>query len=423
MRVLVIGAGGREHALARGLAASKHVTQVVCAPGNAGTATIAENIDVPDSDINGLLDLAKERKIDLTVVGPEAPLCAGIVDRFESAGLRIFGPTAAAARIEGDKAFAKNLMKGALVPTADGRVFADFSAAREYVATRESGMVVKASGLAAGKGVIVCDDPAEALLALEKIMVDKAFGDAGSTVVVEDRLTGPELSIFALVDGRSILVLETAQDHKPIGDGDTGLNTGGMGAYSPAPIATDKVMRVIEADVLVPIVDALRQSGTSYKGLLYVGLMLTPAGPKVLEFNCRFGDPETQAVLIRLESDLFTLLSATVDGKLADLTDDDIRWTPKPAVCVVMASGGYPGDYEKGKVIRGLTEADAMDDVCVFHAGTQQIEHLPVTSGGRVLGVTALGQDIADARTRAYDAVAKIQFDHAYYRKDIAANV
>ncbi len=417
MRVMVIGSGGREHALAFVLAKSPRVERVLCAPGNAGTAVVGENISVEVDDQDALVAAARDHSVDLTVVGPEAPLCAGIVDRFEAEGLRIFGPTAAAARIEGDKAYAKRLMKSAYVPTAEARIFDRYGEARSYVASRDTGVVVKAAGLAAGKGVLVCEEPSDGLLALERIMLDRAFGDAGNTVVVEELLTGQELSVLALVDGTTIYVLETAQDHKPIGDGDSGSNTGGMGAYSPAPAATPEVMAKVEREVLVPIVHALRKKGTPYRGVLYAGLMLTAAGPKVLEFNCRFGDPETQAVLMRLESDLFDLLEAVVDGRLDQA---EVRWNRKPAVCVVMASQGYPGKYESGKVIEGLDEAAAMDDVCVFHAGTRRVEDHIVSSGGRVLGVTALGDDIAGAKRRAYEAVGTIHFQNAYYRHDIA---
>jgi len=417
MRALVIGGGGREHALAYGLTKSARVNEILCAPGNAGTAPIAENVDIKPEDHDALVKLARDRRVDLTIVGPEIPLCAGIVDRFETEGLRIFGPTAAAARIEGDKAYAKHLMKLAHVPTPEARVFTRFDDARAYVATRDSGVVVKASGLAAGKGVSVCDDPADALLALEKMMVDRAFGEAADTVVVEELLKGPELSVFALVDGRTIYVLDTAQDHKPIGEGDTGPNTGGMGAYSPAPIATPEVMATVERDVLVPIVDAMRNDDAPYRGVLYAGLMRTAAGPKVLEFNCRFGDPETQPILLRLKSDLFDLLEATVNGSLDQA---DVRWDPRPAVCVVMASGGYPGAYESGKVIEGLDEVGKLDDVQAFHAGTKKLEHLTVSAGGRVLGVTAVGEDIADAQQRAYRACDMIHFENAYFRRDIA---
>ncbi|MHC4067717.1 MAG: phosphoribosylamine--glycine ligase, partial [Planctomycetota bacterium] len=384
MKVLVVGSGGREHALADRLAASPRVEQVICAPGNAGTAQVAENVPIGADDHAALADLALERKIDLTVVGPEAPLCGGIVDRFESADLRIFGPTAAAARIEGDKSYAKQVMHRCLVPTAEGRTFTRFTDAKTYVATRDTGQVVKAAGLAAGKGVIVCDDPADAILALEDIMVDGKFGEAGHKVVVEEKLQGPELSILALVDGRTIYVLESAQDHKPVGEGDTGPNTGGMGAYSPAPVATEEVLQQIEREILVPIVDGLRHDGAPYRGVLYAGLMLTAAGPKVLEFNCRFGDPEAQAVLLRLQSDLAEVLEATVTGRLDRI---ELRWDPRPAVCVVMASQGYPGAYEKGNVITGLDEVAATDDVKVFHAGTRSEGNVTLTNGGRVLGV------------------------------------
>lgn len=415
--VLIVGSGGREHALAYMLAKSQHVEQILCVPGNAGTASIGENVDLKVDDFDGLVALAKERKVDLTVIGPEAPLCAGIVDRFKTEGLRIFGPNAAAARIEGDKAYAKRLMKLAHVPTPEARIFEHYDSACDYVATRDTGVVVKASGLAAGKGVSVCPDPAEGLLELERIMVDKAFGQAGEKVIVEELIKGQELSVLALVDHQTIYILETAQDHKALNEGDTGPNTGGMGAYSPAPIATSKVMSIVEKDILVPIVDAMRNDGADYSGLLYAGLMLTASGPKVLEFNCRFGDPEAQAMLMRLDSDLYELLSATVDSQLEEV---EIRWSNRPAVCVVIASGGYPGVYLAGKVIEGLDEADALDGVKVFHAGTKMVENKTVSAGGRVLGVTALGDDIADAKKRVYAAVDKIHFEEAYFRRDIA---
>ncbi len=417
MRVLVVGGGGREHVLADCLSRSPRVEQILCAPGNAGTDSIAENVSVDTTNHDALVKLALERRVDLTVVGPEAPLCAGIVDRFRAAGLRIFGPTQAAARIEGDKAYAKKLMKLAHVPTAEARIFQRFAEAKAYVATRETGLVVKAAGLASGKGVMVCSDPAEALLALERVMVAREFGAAGDTVVVEELLKGQEISIHALIDGQTIYLLESAQDHKRIGDGDTGPNTGGMGAYSPAPLATPEVLAAVQRDILVPIVDALRNDGAPYRGVLYVGLMLTAGGPKVLEFNCRFGDPETQVLLTRLDCDLADLLEAVVDGRLDEC---DVRWTSKAAVCVVMASQGYPGNFETGKVIEGLDEVAGMPDVKVFHAGTRRIEHLTVSNAGRVLGVTALGDDIADAKRRAYTTVERIHFDNAYYRRDIA---
>lgn len=417
MDVLVIGGGGREHAIVHGLRRSPRVGRILCAPGNAGTADLAENVTVEANDLAGLVQLAKERHVELTIVGPEAPLCAGVVDRFTAEGLRIFGPSAAAARIEGDKAYAKKLMKHAHVPTAEARIFNRFGDAKTYVATRDTGVVVKAAGLAAGKGVSVCPDPAEALLALERMMVQREFGEAGATVVVEEILKGPELSIHALIDGRTIYVLESAQDHKAVGEGDTGPNTGGMGAYSPAPIATPEVYAAVEKDVLVPIVDALHNDAAPYRGVLYVGLMLTAGGPKVLEFNCRFGDPETQVLLTRLDTDLLDVFEAVVDGRLEEL---DLRWKEKAAVCVVLASRGYPGKYESGKVIDGLADAASIPDVFVFHAGTRRVEHLTVTQGGRVLAVTALGDGIAAAKARAYEAVEVIRFENAYFRRDIA---
>jgi phosphoribosylamine--glycine ligase len=416
--VLVIGGGGREHAMAWALANSPRVDRLICAPGNAGTAAIGENVAVDPANHDALVGLANARDVAITVVGPEAPLCAGVVDRFEREGLRIFGPTAAAARIEGDKAYAKRLMKLAKVPTAEGRIFNHHDAARAYVASRDTGVVVKAAGLAAGKGVSVCEDPADALIVLEKMMVARNLGDAANTVVVEEILKGPELSVFALVDGQTIYVLETAQDHKRVGEGDTGPNTGGMGAYSPAAVGNDELTEKIERDILVPIVDALRNDGAAYRGLLYAGLILTAAGPKVLEFNCRFGDPETQPLLMRLESDFYALIEAVVEGRLAEA---DVRWSPKPAVCVVMSSQGYPGSYNTGKVIEGLERAGGMADVQVFQAGTKRVGERTVTSGGRVLGVTALGADITDARLRAYAAAEAIQFEGAYFRRDIAA--
>jgi phosphoribosylamine--glycine ligase len=419
MRVMVVGGGGREHALARGLAESPSVEEVVCVPGNAGTLRLGvTNVAADIADHDGLVRLAEEQRIDLAVVGPEAPLAAGIVDRFQQAGLRIFGPTAEAARIEADKAYAKQLMKVAHIPTAEGRSFDNYEVAREYVATREHGVVVKAAGLAAGKGVFVCPEPAKALLALEQVMVEEVFGEAGRRVVVEELLKGEELSVMALVSGRTIYVLETAQDHKPIGEGDEGPNTGGMGAYSPAPIGTASMLSKIESEVLVPIVDALRNDGAPFCGALYAGLMLTAGGPKVLEFNCRFGDPEVQALLMRMRGDLGKVLAAVADDRLEEA---EIDWDPRPAVCVVMASGGYPGSYEKGKVIKGLDAVAGMEDVFVYHAGTRMLENMVVTNGGRVLGVTALGDDLAVAQARAYEAVGRISFEGAYFRKDIAA--
>ena len=417
MNVLLVGSGGREHAIAWKLSPSKTLRKLYIAPGNPGTAQYGENVAISDTDIPALVAFAKSKKIDLAVIGPEDPLSAGIVDEMEKAGIMAFGPSAAAAQIEADKAFSKQIMRSNSIPTAEGRTFDKFEDAKAFIATRDEPVVVKAAGLAKGKGVFVCDDPAQAILAAEKIMVDKIFGDAGKTVVVEDKLLGQEASILAFVDGKSIYVMESAQDHKPIGDGDTGDNTGGMGAYSPAPIVSDAMMNQIIREVLVPTVDGMNRNDTPYKGVLYAGMMLTQGGPRVLEFNARFGDPETQPILMRMKSDLLEVLVAVCQGKLDEVT---IRWDPRPAVCVVMASGGYPGNYQKGKVITGLDAAARLKDVMVFHAGTAEKDGQIVTAGGRVLGVTALGDTIAQAKAKAYEAVALISFEGAYCRKDIA---
>jgi phosphoribosylamine--glycine ligase len=417
MDVLLIGSGGREHAIAWKLKQSKQLGKLYIAPGNAGTAQCGQNIGIKDDDLRALVDFAKEKRVGLAIVGPEEPLAKGLVDAMEAAGIKAFGPNGAAAQLEADKAFSKQLMRSGAISTAEGRVFDRFNDAKAYIASRDEPVVVKAAGLAKGKGVIVCDDPAQGILAAERIMVDKIFGAAGDRVVVEDKLLGEEASILAFVDGHSIYVMESCQDHKPIGDGDTGPNTGGMGAYSPAPIVTDDMMSRIARDVLVPTVDAMNRNGTPYKGVLYAGLMITGGGPRVLEFNVRFGDPETQPILMRLQSDFLDVCLAVCEARLEEVF---LKWDPRPSVCVVMASGGYPGDYEKGKVITGLKEAEELGDVIVFHAGTQQRNGDVVTNGGRVLGVTALGANIAAAKARAYEAVGRIQFEGAYYRHDIA---
>jgi phosphoribosylamine--glycine ligase len=417
MNVLLIGNGGREHAIAWKLAQSKDLDKLYIASGNPGTARCGQNVPIKAEDTDKLLTFARENRVGLVVVGPEDPLAAGIVDAFESAGINAFGPAAAAARLEADKAFAKQLMRSASIPTAEARTFDRFADAKAYIATRDEAVVVKAAGLAKGKGVFVCDDPADGILAAEKIMCDKIFGPAGDKIIVEDKLLGEEASILAFVDGRNIYVMESSQDHKPIGDGDTGPNTGGMGAYSPAPVVTEEIMSQITREILVPVVDSMNRNGTPYKGVLYAGIMITPAGPRVLEFNVRFGDPETQPILMRLKSDLLQVCLAVCKGTLEDVT---LRWDPRPAVCVVMASGGYPDNYQKGKKITGLDEAEQIQDVIVFHAGTKTQNGDIVTDGGRVLGVTALGQTIADAKIRAYQAVEKIKFEGAYYRRDIA---
>ncbi|MEA3224587.1 MAG: phosphoribosylamine--glycine ligase [Planctomycetota bacterium] len=417
MNVLLIGSGGREHALAWKLVQSKNLSKLYIAPGNPGTAQCGENVPIDSNDTAELLEFARQNDVGLVVVGPEDPLAAGLVDKFESAGIKAFGPSGKAAQLEADKAFAKQLMRSSSVSTAEGRSFDRYEEAKAYIATRDEPVVIKAAGLAKGKGVFVCDDPSDGILAAEKVMCDKIFGPAGDIVIVEDKLLGEEASILAFVDGRNIYVMESSQDHKPIGDGDTGPNTGGMGAYSPAPVVTEGLMKQITREILVPMVDGMNRNGTPYKGVLYAGIMVTAGGPRVLEFNVRFGDPETQPVLMRLKSDLLEVILAVCDGTLDEVM---LEWDPRPAVCVVMASGGYPDDYEKGKKITGLEEVGQLEDVMVFHAGTKEENGDIVTAGGRVLGVTALGQTIADAKARAYRAVDAIKFDGAYCRRDIA---
>jgi len=417
MDVLLIGGGGREHAIAWKLAQSKKLGKLYIAPGNAGTAQCGENIPVAATDTGSLVDFAKQNHVELVVVGPEDPLAAGLVDAIEQVGIKAFGPSAGAAQLEADKAFAKQLMRSSAVSTAEGRIFDRFSDAKTYIASRDEPVVIKATGLAKGKGVVVCDDPSDGILVAEKIMCGKEFGSAGDRIIVEDKLLGEEASILAFVDGHNIYVMESSQDHKPIGDGDTGPNTGGMGAYSPAPVVTEELMDKITREILVPVVDGLNRNGTPYKGVLYAGLMITGGGPRVLEFNVRFGDPEAQPILIRLKSDLLEVCLAVCEGRLDEVT---LEWDQRPAVCVVMASGGYPGDYEKGRKITGLKEAEQLQDVVVFHAGSKKQNGDIVTDGGRVLGVTALGDGIQQAKVRAYQAIEKIQFEGAYWRRDIA---
>jgi phosphoribosylamine---glycine ligase len=417
MDVLLIGSGGREHAIAWKLRQSKQLGKLYIAPGNAGTAQCGENVPIKDDDVASLVKFAKEKKVGLVVVGPEDPLSVGIVDTLEAAGIKAFGPSREAAQLEADKAFAKQMMRACSVSTAESRVFDRFSDAKAYIASRDEPVVIKAAGLAKGKGVIVCDEPSDGILAAERIMVNKIFGPAGDRILVEDKLLGEEVSILAFVDGHNIYLMESSQDHKPIGDGDTGANTGGMGAYSPAPIVTDDMLSKISREILVPVVDAMNRNGTPYKGVLYAGLMMTTGGPRVLEFNARFGDPETQPILMRLESDLLEVFLAVCEERLDEAF---LKWDSRPAVCVVMASGGYPEAYQKGKIIEGLDQAAAMKDVVVFHAGTTEQNGRVVTNGGRVLGVTAMGDDVAAAKARAYEAVACIHFEGACYRHDIA---
>jgi phosphoribosylamine--glycine ligase len=421
MKVLVIGKGGREHALVWKLAQSPRVTRVYCAPGNAGTAEEGVNVPTDVNDFDALIRFARQEEIGLTVVGPEDPLSQGITDAFHKAGLRIFGPSKEAAQLEASKAFAKQLMRHADVPTSEFRVFDHPDPARHYVETREYPVVVKADGLAAGKGVIVCATTEDALAAIERIMAREEFGRAaGRRVIIEKRLEGEELSVLALVSGRTIVPLQPTQDHKAALDNDEGPNTGGMGAYCPAPVGTPELMAQVEETILVPTVHAMKRSRHAFRGVLYAGLMLTNQGPRVLEFNCRFGDPELQPLLMRLKTDLLDLLEAAVEGRLDEFPPERLAWDERPAVCVVMASGGYPGPFQKGKVITGLAQAARLPDVKVFHAGTKREKDLVVTDGGRVLAVTALGDTLAEAKRNAYEAVAKIHFQGAHYRRDIA---
>lgn len=420
MKVLVVGQGGREHVLAWKLRQSKKVNEVFVAPGNAGTALDANNVDLSVTDIPGITRFVAKEKIDLTVIGPEVPLVAGLADALRNNGHLVFGPNKNAAELEGSKVFSKQFMRQHGIPTAEFRAFEHARDAFSYIEERpHTPWVVKADGLAAGKGVFVCANSAEALEAIKEIAVKRSFGDAGERIVIEERLEGQEASILAIVDGKTIVPLESSQDHKAAFEGDQGPNTGGMGAYSPAPIVTPQLMDTIIDKILVPTVHGLGKIGRPFNGVLYAGLMLTNQGPRVLEFNTRFGDPEAQPVLMRLKTDLFDLLHAAARKQLAGFPQ--LEWDPRPAVCVVMASEGYPGDYEKGRSIRGLAQAGSQKDVKVFHAGTKMRDDgTIVTDGGRVLGVTALGQDLTEAKLRAYQAVKPIRWDGAWCRKDIS---
>lgn len=414
MKILVVGGGGREHALVWKLKQSPRVSRVYCAPGNAGIARDAEIVNISAEDVPALLAFAQKEGIGLTVVGPEAPLTLGIVDQFRAAGLKVFGASKAAAALEGSKALAKEIMYKYNIPTAKYAEFTSAAPAIEYIKANGAPIVVKADGLAAGKGVIVAMDEQTAVDAVKMIMEDRAFGTSGDKVIIEEYLEGEEVSILAFTDGKAVIPMVSSQDHKRVFDNDEGLNTGGMGAYSPAPVYTDSLHEEVVRTVLIPSVEGMANEGRTYEGVLYAGLMITKDGPKVLEYNARFGDPETQAVLIRLETDLVDIIEAIVDKRLAGM---DIRWRPEAAVCVVMASGGYPGDYEKGKEIGGLDEA--AQDAVVFHAGTAEKDDRIVTAGGRVLGVTALGRTIPEAIANVYKAVEKIHFEGVHYRKDI----
>ena len=416
-RVLVVGGGGREHAIAWKLA--RDGAEVLVAPGNAGTAAVAENVPIAADDIQSLVKLAQSRQVDLTVVGPEAPLVAGIVDAFEAAGLRIFGPTAKAAQLEGSKLFCKQIMHRGDVPTAMFREFRGVARARDYLQAREDmPVVVKADGLAAGKGVFVCEDRAEALAALDSLGSDEQFAAATKGILIEERLDGIEVSVMAITDGRTIVTLPPLQDHKAAHDGDSGPNTGGMGAYCPAPFVDAAMLADIEARILVPTAHAMRRAKVPFHGVLYAGLMLTAQGPKVLEFNARFGDPECEALMVRLESSLLELLDAAVDRRLESV--EPPRWRDGASVTVVMASEGYPGSVQKGRAIRGLDAAAKVPDVEVFHAATRTVDGGVQSDGGRVLAVTAVAPSLARAKLQAYSAVKEIRWLGAWCRKDIS---
>jgi phosphoribosylamine--glycine ligase len=416
MKVLVIGGGGREHALVWKIAQSPKVSQIFCAPGNAGIAKLAQCVPIGAEDIVALADFAQREGIDLTVVGPEAPLCAGIVDEFQRRGLRIFGPTKSAAEIEGSKVFCRQLLAKWRIPSPKFAAFDDPNEAKSYIRRQGAPIVVKADGLAAGKGSIVCSTLDEALRAVDRIMVEREFGDAGKRIVVEEFLIGREASVMVFTDGRTVKPMLPSRDHKRLLDNDQGPNTGGMGAYCPVPDIDASLYDEIVETIMKPTIAALAAEGRPYKGVLYGGLMLTKEGPKVLEFNCRFGDPETQAVLPLLDADLVDICESVIDERLHEV---DVRWKDGACICVVMASAGYPGAYEKGKVITGIEEAESEEGVIIFHAGTSWQDGQLVTAGGRVLGVTATGRDFDEAAKKVYRAVSKIHFDGAHYRRDI----
>lgn len=416
MRILVVGSGGREHALVWKLAQSANVTKIYCAPGNAGTDLLAENVPIKDNDLDGLLDFARKYSVELTVVGPEVPLVLGIVDRFRANGLKIFGPTKTAAQMEGSKVFAKQFMSRHQIPTAAYHICDSRAAMKTVTDSKVFPYVIKVDGLAAGKGALIIRNQSDLKEAFSAIWDECRFGTAGEKVIVEDFLKGEELSVFAITDGNRYVILPSAQDHKRISDYDTGPNTGGMGAYAPAPLGTPEIMRLIEKQVILPTLNGLRAEGTPYTGVLYCGLMIDGTQPSVVEFNARFGDPETQVVLPLIESDLSTLLFDAADGCLNSST---VKLSRQTAVCVVMASAGYPDAYEKGKIISGLKENSPQSDRMVFQAGTTRSDAHFKTNGGRVLAVTALADNLEQAIAKAYDRITGITFDGAYYRKDI----
>ena len=421
MKVLIVGSGGREHVIAWKCAQSEKVEKIWCAPGNAGIASVAELVPLSADRFEELADFAEKNGVDLTVVGMDDPLVGGIVDVFEARGLRVFGPRKNAAILEGSKAFAKDLMKKYGIPTAQHETFDDLDAALAWLKTKAKfPIVLKASGLALGKGVLICENLEEALAGAREIMVEKNVGSAGDQMVIEEFLTGREVSVLTFVDGKHVAEMASAQDHKRAGDGDTGLNTGGMGNFSPSPFYTDEIRDWCREHIYQPTVDAMRKEGREFKGVIFFGLMLTEEGPKVLEYNCRFGDPEAQVVLPRMENDIIDVFEACIDGTLDTVS---LRFRDEACVCVVLASDGYPVHYEKGYEIRGLERFEGKDDVFCFHAGTALKDGKIVTNGGRVLGITALGKDLKEARAKAYASLEWAEFDNKYYRHDIAAAV
>jgi phosphoribosylamine--glycine ligase len=417
MKILVVGNGGREHTLAWKLANDSARPEIFCTPGNAGTAALGTNLDFGATDLDGIKGWCTENNPDLVVIGPEAPLCAGLADVLEDEGIRVFGPCKAAAELEGSKQFAKEIMKAAGVPTSAYETFTDPEEACTYVHERGAPIVIKADGLAAGKGVTVAETVGQAEEAIRDALQGNAFGDAGNRVVIEDFLVGEEASILALIDGENVVMLASSQDHKRIFEKDQGPNTGGMGAYSPASIVTDSVLEKVKVEIYDRTLAELKRRGITYKGVLYAGLMIDNGQPSVVEFNCRFGDPETQAVLARWDGDMLPAINGVIDG---NLSADMVRWKPEHSVCVVMVAGGYPGSYESGNTIENLDKANAVDDTVVFHAGTAFKDGKTVTAGGRVLGITSLGKDLPDALSKAYIAVETISFKDAFYRNDIA---
>ena len=417
MKILVIGSGGREHTLVWKISQSPKVSKIFCAPGNAGISHLAQGVDIGEDNIVGLANFAQKMKIDLTIVGPELPLSRGIVDEFDKLGLKIFGPNQKATQIESSKVFSKYLMKKYNIPSANYAVFQDIKKAFDYVKQQAFPLVIKADGLAAGKGVFIVKGIKQAKEALDSLMKKKIFGDAGEYVVIEEFLEGEEISVLAFSDGKTVVPMVSSQDHKKIFNKDKGPNTGGMGAYSPVPFYNDLSRKIVLQKILKPTIEGLKTEGREYKGVLYAGLILTKEGPKVLEFNARFGDPETQVVLPRLQTDLIEIFNAVIEGNLHKI---NLKWKDNAVVCVVIASGGYPDRYQKGKVINGLESLEKMKNIITFHAGTKFQDGKVVTSGGRVLGITAWADTIFKAKEKAYEGVEKIYFEEMYYRKDIA---